>query len=103
MGGQVDLPSVAIKEAVENAVRTGRTRLSPLLEARFESQYRKLLAVGYPVNPPPEMIPIRGGGPSKVPHAICWIVCRRISRKCWRLCKTFRFPLITTLPSVTFG
>jgi len=54
-----------IKEAVENAVGTGRTRLSPLLEARFEGRYRMLLKEGYKANPPPESPPNKRGRPKQ--------------------------------------
>jgi transposase len=45
---------VEIKKAVERAKEQGRGRLSPLLEARFEARYRKLLTEGFTQNPPPE-------------------------------------------------
>lgn len=47
---------VAIKKQVERTKEQGHKRLSPLLEMRFEAQYRRLLQQGYAANPPPEAI-----------------------------------------------
>lgn len=42
-----------IKTAVERAKQRGQSRLSALLEARFEGCYQRLLKQGYAANPPP--------------------------------------------------
>lgn len=54
-----------IKDAVEKALRTGQTYLSPLLEAQFEGSYRRLLKEGYKANPPPKGIPKQKGRPKQ--------------------------------------
>jgi transposase len=54
-----------IKKAVETAASLGQSRLSPLLEARYEGRYRKLLAEGYKANPPPEVNPNKKGRPKQ--------------------------------------
>ena len=64
-GGKMICLLLEIKQAVEKALSTGQTRLSPLLEARFLGRYRKLLAEGYQANPPPEVIPHRKGRPKQ--------------------------------------
>lgn len=48
---------VEIKTAVERAQSQAREHLSPLLEARFERRYQKLLKKGYKANPPPKEPP----------------------------------------------
>lgn len=56
---------VEIKGAVETAVAQRRSRLSPLLEARFEARYRQYLAEGYAANPPPEPVTGKRGRPKQ--------------------------------------
>jgi len=52
---------VEIKHAVERAKEQGEKRLHPLLEARLEGRYRKLIKQGYAANPPPRPIPGQKG------------------------------------------
>jgi transposase len=56
---------VEIKKAVERAKEQERSRLSPLLEARFEARYRTLLQEGYAQNPPSQAIPGKRGKPKQ--------------------------------------
>jgi transposase len=59
---------VQIKTAVERAQIQQREHLSPLLEARFEGRYQKLLKQGYIQNPPPEHPPQnKRGRPKQTP------------------------------------
>lgn len=56
---------VQIKRAVEGAKEQGRSRLSPLLEMRFEARYKHLLAQGLAANPPPEAKSGKRGRPKQ--------------------------------------
>jgi transposase len=56
---------VEIKQAVERAKAQRRWCLHPLLEARFEARYRKLLTQGYAANPLPEALPRKRGRPKQ--------------------------------------
>lgn len=59
---------VQIKTAVEGAKSQGQSRLSALLEARFEGRYQKLLKQGYAANPPPKNPPRdKRGRPKQTP------------------------------------
>jgi transposase len=59
---------VEIKAAVERAKSQERSRLSPLVEARFERRYQKLLQQGYKANPPPSDPPRdKRGRPKQTP------------------------------------
>lgn len=60
---------VEIKAAVEHAKSLEQSRLSPLLEARFEGRYQKLLKQGYAANPPPKEPPRdKRGRPKQTPE-----------------------------------
>ena len=48
------------KAAVERAVQNGDRRVHPLIERELESRYRKAVADGYKMNPPPESSGKRG-------------------------------------------
>ena len=56
---------VEIKQAVEHAKEQDRSRLSPLLEMRFEARYRRLLVEGLAANPPPDAKPGKRGRPKQ--------------------------------------
>lgn len=60
---------VEIKAAVERAQSQEQSRLSPLLEARFEGRYQKLIKQGYAANPPPQDPPRdKRGRPKQTPE-----------------------------------
>lgn len=56
---------IEIKEAVEKAVDTGQTCLSPPVKAQFVERYRSLLTEGYQVNPPLPDLPKKRGRPKQ--------------------------------------
>ena len=59
---------VEIKTCVERAKSQEQSRLWPLLEARFEGRYQKLLKQGYKANPPPKEPPRdKRGRPKQTP------------------------------------
>ena len=53
-----------IYRAVQRARQQGRLRVHPLLEARFEARYRKVLTLGRAAHPPPQP-PLGGPRPKK--------------------------------------
>lgn len=65
--GQMRSLLVEIKQAVEKAKEREETRLPPLVEARLEGHYRKLMKQGYAANPPPKPLPGQKGRQKQSP------------------------------------
>jgi hypothetical protein len=91
-----------MKAEVERAKANGQSELDLLVLAHLLCRYDEILAEGYRANPPPE--PPRksaqgkrkpGRARTSARPAICWIVSRRESGKCFGSSKILSCLLIT--------
>jgi transposase len=88
---------VEIKHSVETAKTQGRSRLSPLLEARFEARYKSLLQEGLAANPPPEHRTGKRGKPKQNRARNLLERLERFARQTLRFMDDFRVPFDNNL------